>query len=57
MASLTAVRHRTSSARYPGGLGLAETWYVARPVPGTLVAVPGAIFIQAGAVRLILVTG
>ena len=41
----------------PGLTGLAETWYVARPVPGTLVAVPGAIFILAAAVRLILVTG
>ena len=57
MATMTAVRPQNLFGPMLGLTGLAETWYVARPVPGTLVAVPGAIFILARRGELILVTG
>ena len=56
MASMTAVRPQNLFGPVLGLTGLAEV-VRARPVPGTPVAVPGAIVMLTAAVWLILVTG
>ena len=45
MASLTAVRPQNLFGPVPGLTGLAETWYVARPVPGAYRAKERSVYV------------